>query len=302
MSYEYIGIFFNIIGSAVTAFSVFFAVWVYIRKRDSEDFAEFRSSLVELKNARDLYQKAVEESAFSEISYNVSDEIRKLFSPEESVEQVLSFLVDSENHDYVVTAIHLGLRRSDARKEAMSASEYLKSIPSKHEATLPLVSAIVKNCLFYVTWSLEMVTSSQPYIQNVLNPMMEKSEQQSLIKGRLSQAPSTKILFRYLAEIFYGSPYNMAKEGYTPLAGAASIIIDTLTGKMLTKNDRQLRKFQKNSGILFRTTPVPSDVVVDIDRAFFYLELMRDEFDQHEWDRILKAKLRIDEISLKMSE
>ena len=82
----------DVIGSMFTAFSVLFALFIYIRNRDADASAALRTSLVEMKMALDLFMEATTEEAFSEIGVSISKQLRAVYPNGCTPKQIMDLL------------------------------------------------------------------------------------------------------------------------------------------------------------------------------------------------------------------
>jgi hypothetical protein len=92
--------------------------------------------------------------------------------------------------------------------------------------------------------------------------------------------------------LFFDTSASAAKQA-TIVAAAATVIIDVVTRNILKRSDADLRRFRDRNGKIYRSRPMPSDATYEVDRIFFYLEQIKDEFTTHEWNRIVEAKTTI---------
>lgn len=286
----------SIVGSFLTAFSVLFAVYVYVRKRDSDTFAALRTSLVEMRMAGDLYKQAMAEAAFSEIGISISNQLRAVYPSGCTREDVIGLLTQPEMRNFTVTAIHLGLQESKSRKEARERSEKLIAIPKRYESTMPLISEVLGHCIIYVTQTLELIASNQFYVENTVERMGSDKDFSESMVNDLEKIENMDLLFRYLAELFFEISSAARTDAYI-IASAATVIIDTFTMNVLKRSDAQLRRLRRRNQKIYRTSPVPVDTETSIDRAFFYLEEIKSEFSNHEWDIMLESKMTIDRVA-----
>jgi hypothetical protein len=281
----------SIFSSLFTGFSVIFAVWIYIQNRNKDAFAKLRLSLIEIQESRSLYIKAMDIAAFSEVSVSIAKELRAIFQTDIRKQDVIDLFSKPENNNYTVTAIYLGLQESRARNELQNKTERLRAIPSRHQAQMPLMTEVLSICLKYVTGTAGSLSSTELFVANILRDPSKK--QQAL--QRMESVDNINLLFREIAEIFY-EVSNSARDQGISSAQAAEVIIDIIANSLLRRSDSQLKRLQNKDQKAFRNTPVPTDVITPIDRAFFYLELIKSEFSDHEFDLMFQAKVLLNQL------
>ena len=280
----------DIVGSLFTAFSVLFAIFVYIRNRDADASAALRTSLIEMKMALELFMQATSEEAFSEIGVSISKQLRAIYPNGCTPEQVIDLLTTEENN-YWITAVYLGVQQSKTLEIAGLRAEKLNEIPLQYETNAPLISEVLKGCLFYLAESLRIVASTRQYVGIHRDNM-------AYVEERLNKIEDVDLLFREIAEMFYEYSASVAKEqNVYEVANAAKSIIEIFSRNILTRSDAELRRIRRHNLQIYRTKPLPTDAETAIDRAFFYLEQIKSDFSTHDWNQMFEDKMTIDRLA-----
>lgn len=278
----------SLIGSLFTALSVLFALYVYRRRQDTISFAGFRTSLIDIRNNTSLLIEVLSESSLSEIGVSIARQIKSIYPDECTKEDILNLLSDESKRNYVVTAIHLGLRDSRAMRDARSLTDKLNRIPFEHESQLPLVTDIINGCLFHMKQAVQITTSSVFYIENIFDEETYKKE----ILPRLEKVQSIDLVLCEIAEIIYeistSGVQSLGAKVFEEAENILNILVDTLS----LKSDQELRHFRKIDQQLFRKRQIPEEEYA-IEQMFYLLNQIRGEFTERNWDSIVASKTKI---------
>ncbi len=147
--------------SVFTGLSVLLAVLAFKRNEDRTTFTRFRLALVDIRHTVEELDRTLAEPLFSELSENIANELKALFPKDVSKEEVLRFMSDSDNHDYIVHAIHVGRLKSQRLGEINGYVSSLRRAPFEFKDTLPAVSTVCLGVIPYITRVTQVLTSAE---------------------------------------------------------------------------------------------------------------------------------------------
>src|SRR2546425_6340637 len=95
----------GLLASLFTGMSVLVALVVYRRSEDRATFSRFRLSLVDLRQAVHRLDMLLSEPFFAEISDNIARELTRLLPSTCTPDELVTYMADKQNHDYIAQAI-----------------------------------------------------------------------------------------------------------------------------------------------------------------------------------------------------
>lgn len=280
----------SITGSVFTALSVLFAIYVFRRRQDSSSFASFRTGLVDIRSNINSLSKAISDESITEICACITNQLRSIFPSGAKKEDVIDLLTDKTKIDYVITAMHLGLRDSGAMSQTLKTIEKLDRIPFEHEVRMPLTTEIIQLSTSIITHWIITVTSPA-YFRTAL---FEGDDIKSTFE-QIEKLDNVDLMFREIIEIFRVASYASAIEFIGGMLSSVQIMIDILVKTISKKDDSELRKYQLKDHKLYKHFSPEKDAS-DIDKIFHYMKLIKDEFASDDWDIIVESKAKYDQI------
>lgn len=276
------------LATSIAIFAAIFGVWRYFREQRRVRYAEFRSSLNELTGLAHQFDQKMEEAAFSEIGFRIANEVRAIRSKKWTSEN-LQALTNDQYTNYLITAVDVALRDSAVKRELDEWVIKLESVPTTHEMTMPVVCDILSSCLELLRWAVENVAGRRCFVQAI----KDEEWREILFTSLVEVDDDINLVFREIGERFAAVSGQHAMPQGRELAYSVGNVVDIVVDMLRGKSDKELDRIRKRNSRLYGSTPVPKDVLLPIDRAFFFLELQENDYSRHEWDIMLESKITI---------
>jgi hypothetical protein len=281
----------SVIGSLATAASVLVAVYAYRRSEDKATFSRFRTSLVDLRNDIRQLDNLLSEASFSEIGTCISEEIRRILPQNPSLETVANFLADTANHNYIVTATHLGLHKAGVIRESEELLTKLNRFAVEHREQMPLIASVLDDCIYYIRQSTRAVMAP-----GVVSVVLKPEKAAERLVPRLRKLKQPELMWPEIAEAVSAVSTAMLEHAgqkvFNESEGITRIIVDTVS----SMSDQQLRRLRIKHQLLMRRRKREPDKK-PIERVVSTLNLARDLFTDDEWDSIVERKTKIMELA-----
>ncbi len=292
---------FEIISSLLTSLSILFAVYVFWWNKQTQEFNEFRKSLLYIRINYDKLLRGIEQCSLAEIGLSISNEIRAIYPDGCTKDDLIDILTTLQSNysynNYVVTATDMGLQKSIIIREINEITDTLREIPYRHEVTMPLISKILSNVIFYMNTAMSYITKDTGYTSTFLSREVRTNE--NFIQ-RLNNIHDVDLIYREIGEIIREYSYDTITD-VTPILHSANKIVDILAAKLLKMSDTELffLKMRDNrvfSNVSYNLTDDFPEEPIDI--AYLYLEKIRNIFTIGEWHKIQECReLIIDKVT-----
>ena len=278
----------TILGSLFTGASVIVALLVYQRTEDKAAFSRIRLSLIDLQHTVQRLDRLLSEPYFVEVGMNIANEITKLLPAEFGKDDLVAYISDDRNHNYVAQAIHLGRLRSTSIGQVQEAVDALARYTYEFREQLPLVAAVLRSLLSYIIQSAQQTVSPSLFNKILGNPQLFNE----MIAPELSKVDDQITLVQELSNmISLTSDYIMQSRNQGVFDQSERLLI-TLIGKFAGMSDAELRAQSK--GQRQQTGQIAKvDMKTAVEDAFEYFKLMRPLYSDSEWDFIVEAKTRL---------
>jgi hypothetical protein len=188
----------SLAGSVFTALSVLFALFVYRRRQDQEAFTSFRTSLIDIQSNINVIGKVMTEASLSEIGFCIGEQLRAIYPNGCTKQDVIKLFTDDDMQNYVVTAMHIGVRDAVSTTEAFDIIDDLQRLPFQHQSQLPLTSAILKECLSILSNSVFQVSSVGMYSTALFHENNREILEEQI--SRLEDIDNIDLVFRDMGE------------------------------------------------------------------------------------------------------
>lgn len=278
----------TIIGSLFTGLSVIFALITYRRNEEKNAFKRFRLSFIDARHAIRQLDRFLSEPLFTEIGTNISLELRGLFPEHFTKEEFISYLSDTNNHDYIAQVIYLGRQKSSTIAQTRDLIAQLEKMPFEYKEQLPLVSALFTRLFVYVAQTVDGVISPKIY-----NTMLGTSDVvKEAVVPNLEDAKDENSIIRKVALILAVASKTLLEGQGQKVLNETSTLIEMVVNKFSSMSDAELNK---QSAVQRSQVSVISsiDKQTAIEDAFEYFKLMKPLFSSTEWDTIVESKTRV---------
>ena len=109
-------IFFSVIqsfGSIATVFSVLWAIVVYRAANEEKGYIEAKNNILKIPQLCKELDLLLTEPFFAAIGNSISNELKELFSENQSMEEYSEFLLKESSQNYKAIAIYAGLKKCE---------------------------------------------------------------------------------------------------------------------------------------------------------------------------------------------
>lgn len=274
-----------LLGSTFTGISVLFALIVYKRGEDKQMFSRFRLVLIDLQHNIRRIDRALSEGTFSEIGENITTEIKKIIQKDSTCNDVINYLKNEGNHDYIATAIHLGRNKTKKIEYINDLTELIERVPFEYQEQLPVVSAITNNLISYVN-----IVARQTISPSIFNQILGSPNAiEKLVIPNVEGIDDVDTLFQRISLIISAACSSALETRGQPMFDRSEELLNLLIGTYANMSDAKLRidsKLQRSKSN--ELTKIESNK--PIEEAFRALQLVRNQFSHSEWDQIVETK------------
>jgi len=276
----------TVLGSLFTAASVLFAIIAYQRQQDRLLFSSLRTSLVDIEASVNELDLLLNESRLVEVGDRIAGEIRDMVGHNADKSVVINFLEDEKNHNYIATAIHMGINRSKTVDAIDGIAGRLKRLPYLNLGQIPILREIVSGCVFYVTMTAEGAVSPRVFDQILGKAELRKKHVIPAIEAISSPA----LIFQEISVLVSAASGSALKSQGQAVLDDIRQMMAILTRRITELRDSDLRALRNRlSGAVIRD---PKDTTA-IEDVFTPVDRIRHLFEDTEWDSLVESKARI---------
>jgi len=297
---EYLDIIVEILGTAATVISVFWAIHVYNKAYEDKITLQVKENIMSLPETCDEINSLLTEPFFAAIGNSIAEELKTLYSPEQQLEEFSEFLLnDEESHNYKALAIYSGLKQCS---EVAQIKELIKNIHTSERVITvkcPYLGKAMSKLCFYITHAANKTISTRLLNRSMMARFDDGSENELFTKAVKAalQTGTAELYFKelaiYITEISRDS-LKIEHHGqrtidlsYTMLKHAGNVfgLISETELKRIGKNDMKLQK--KNYAVGNKHA---------VEDAMDILKKYKKYFDEEKWDKLIECKGRIIEL------
>lgn len=287
------------LGSIATVLSVIWAIKVYKTANEEKDYLETKDNIMKIPQLCRELNLLLTEPFFAAIGNSIANELKELFTENQTMEEYSEFLMNDSSKNYKAIAIYSGLKKCS---EVNQINEIIKQLEESNRNVLmrfPLFGKSIQKLTFYITKPAEQSISSHS-LNKSLSYTMEDGDTNDLLKSVLRDAAATgnkELYFKELA-IYLTNISRMHLSGqhlgqrtidlsYNMLSIVCKCLggLDDTTIKRYSKKDKKsVKKFEG-----FNNEHAVED-------AMSVYKIYQKLFPEHEWEKLIEYKGRIIEL------
>lgn len=287
------------LGSIATVLSVIWAIKVYKTANEEKGYLETKDNIMKIPQLCRELNLLLTEPFFAAIGNSIANELKELFTENQTMEEYSEFLMNDSSKNYKAIAIYSGLKKCS---EVNQINEIIKQLEESNRNVLmrfPLFGKSIQKLTFYITKPAEQSISSHS-LNKSLSYTMEDGDTNDLLKSVLRDAAATgnkelyfKELAIYLTNIsrMHLSGQHLGQRTIDLSYNMLSIVckcfggLDDTTIKRYSKKDKKsVKKFEGfNNGHA-------------VEDAMSVYKIYQKLFPEHEWEKLIEYKGRIIEL------
>lgn len=287
------------LGSIATVLSVIWAIKVYKTANEEKGYLETKDNIMKIPQLCRELNLLLTEPFFAAIGNSIANELKELFTENQTMEEYSEFLMNDSSKNYKAIAIYSGLKKCS---EVNQINEIIKQLEESNRNILmrfPLFGKSIQKLTFYITKPAEQSISSHS-LNKSLSYTMEDGDTNDLLKSVLRDAAATgnkelyfKELAIYLTNIsrMHLSGQHLGQRTIDLSYNMLSIVckcfggLDDTTIKRYSKKDK--KSVKKFAG--FNNEHAVED-------AMSVYKIYQKLFPEHEWEKLIEYKGRIIEL------
>lgn len=287
------------LGAIATVLSVIWAIKVYKYANEEKGYLETRDKIMKIPQLCRELNLLLTEPFFAAIGNSIANELKELFTENQTMEEYSEFLISEKSKNYKALAIYSGLKKCS---EVNQINEIIKQLEDSNRNILmrfPLIGKSIQKLIFYITTPAEKAISSRS-LNKSLFYTMEDGEMNDFLKEVLKDAAATgskelyfKELAIYLTNVSRAHMSNqhlgqrtidLSYNMLSIVCKALSSLDDTAIKNTAKKDKKAMKKFKG-----FNSEHAVED-------AMLVYKLYQKIFLENEWEKLIEYKGRIIEL------
>lgn len=287
------------LGSIATVLSVMWAIKVYKTANEEKGYLETKDNIMKIPQLCRELNLLLTEPFFAAIGNSIANELKELFTENQTMEEYSEFLLDDSSKNYKAIAIYSGLKKCSEVNQINDIIKQLEESTRNILMRFPLFGKSIQKLTFYITKPAEQSISSHS-LNKSLSYTMEDGNTNDFLKSVLRDAAATgkkELYFKeiaiYLTNIsrMHLSGQHLGQRTIDLSYYMLSIVckrfggLDDTTIKRYSKKDkRSAKKFEG-----FNNEHAVED-------AMSVYKIYQKLFPDHEWEKLIEYKGRIIEL------
>ncbi|WP_138559984.1 hypothetical protein [Pseudoalteromonas phenolica] len=274
-----------------TALSAFIALYTYRKNLQREAFKKVRQNITNYRVKYDYLDDIIDGSCGIEIGNEVATELKYLFPKEFNREDVVSFLEDESNSNYLYQACYLGLMNSSQIKVAEDIIQDLKILSSVDREMFPISGKLLSILTLYPASTLSVLTSADHLVE-----LFQDEDAIASLKKDEKMDVSSHLLFReisiwisYVTTSLTGNVSAQVNENCLPIIDIIASIFESSSDDELNKLSTEEKKLRDD----VMSKAKAADVEEDGSGLFEILKFYRSSLSSADWDTIVESKTRL---------
>ncbi|MBO5351663.1 MAG: hypothetical protein J6A77_00005 [Lachnospiraceae bacterium] len=287
------------LGAIATVLSVIWAIKVYKYANEEKGYLETKDNIMKIPQLCRELNLLLTEPFFAAIGNSIANELKELFTENQTIEEYSEFLISEKSKNYKALAIYSGLKKCT---EVSQINEIIRKLEESNRNILmrfPIIGKSIQKLIFYITSPAEQAISSHS-LNKSLFYTMDDGETNELLKEVLKDAAATgskelyfKELAIYLTNVSRAHMSNqhlgqrtidLSYNMLSIVCKTFSSLDDTVIKSMVKKDRKAVKKFKGFDG---------QHAVED---AMSVYKLYQKLFPEHEWEKLIEYKGRIIEL------
>lgn len=297
---EYWSILIQALTAIAAVASVLWAIHVYRKANEDRAFLEIKNNIIRIPEICHDINFLLTEPFFAAIGNSVAEELKSLYSPEQSLEDFSEFLLDDEvSHNYKGLAIYSGLKQCAEVTQIRGLIKELQDAERIITVRYPFLGKAFSKLSFYITEAAKRTISSSVLNRSMMTSFEDgtKNEPFNEAVKAASETGTPELYFKELAifitEVSKASlrtehlgqrtidlSHNMLK--------ISGDVFGLLSESELKKTSRFDLKLQKKG---FRV-----DNRHAVEDAMEILKKYKKQYKEDQWDKLIECKGRIIEL------
>ncbi|EJO2021652.1 hypothetical protein RQY88_004431 [Vibrio vulnificus] len=276
------------IAAIATTGSVILALVTYRKSTQRDALKGVRTQIATYRIKYEQVDDLLSTPAHVGLGMSIARELEVLVPDSSNTSNVINFLEDKKNIDYLTQACYLGLENATKIQEAVVVSKELQLLSTSGQEMYPITSKLISILSLYPSSVLETLNTTE-YLTNLL----QDEDAIASLKTRIDSDVIQPTVFREIAlwvtlvaDRLCGNIADRVAENAQPIVEIISNIFESSTDHKLLKLSRAERRQQEKIFTRLRMNYIeePHEIIFEL------LKFYKPYLDSEDWDTLVECK------------
>ncbi|HCG6765655.1 hypothetical protein [Vibrio parahaemolyticus] len=288
------------IAAVATTGSVILALVTYRKSTQRDALKGVRTQIATYRIKYEEVDDLLNTSAHVGLGMSIAQELEALVPDSKNPANVVNFLEDKKNSNFLTQACYLGLENATKIQEAVAISKELQLLSTSGQEMYPITSKLISILSLYPSSVLDTLNQTE-YLTN----LFQDEDAIESLKTRIDSDTIQPTVFREIAlwvtlvaDRLCGNISDRVAENAQPIVTIISSIFESSTDHKLLKLSRAERAQQERIFNRLRMNDIeePHEIIFEL------LKFYKPYLDSEDWDTLVECKTLLGVIHQEASE